>query len=201
MGGTCLGLFSVSLGEGCQPSQATNNPRTTHAVGSRCALRLQALPSFYTASNLATVLVPALQKLLSRAECPAAVLPCVVDLYLLLTLEARMHRQRSRQTLWAIQQLANSSSCFARGAFVALAMRVPAFFSHAYFKQNFVPHLLILCSDPVLSVRRQATQQLPRLKALLVLPADRELEKALDAAANDLLTDCGNDQVCTCCAA
>ncbi|KAJ4443074.1 hypothetical protein ANN_04724 [Periplaneta americana] len=83
--------------------------------------------------------------------------------------------------------LRNSDSCYKRMLFVKMCATAMDLFSRRYFKEYFFMSLIGLSEDRVPNIRLKLVTMLPKLKAMLSLPADRKLLTSLEACIRNLL--------------
>ncbi|XP_069691173.1 serine/threonine-protein phosphatase 4 regulatory subunit 4-like isoform X1 [Periplaneta americana] len=83
--------------------------------------------------------------------------------------------------------LRNSDSCYKRMLFVKMCATAMDLFSRRYFKEYFFMSLIGLSDDRVPNIRLKLVTMLPKLKAMLSLPADRKLLTSLEACIRNLL--------------
>ncbi|KDR15998.1 Serine/threonine-protein phosphatase 4 regulatory subunit 4 [Zootermopsis nevadensis] len=83
--------------------------------------------------------------------------------------------------------LCGSDSCYKRMLYVKMCAIAMDLFSRRYFKDHFFRPLIGLSDDRVPNIRLKLVMILPKLKAMLCLPRDRELLTCLEACISNLL--------------
>nr|XP_032818810.1 serine/threonine-protein phosphatase 4 regulatory subunit 4 isoform X2 [Petromyzon marinus] len=94
----------------------------------------------------------------------------------------RRHEQRQEMCDKLVAQLCRARSFRHRVLFLDACGYLMEHFSRAFLKRAFFTHAMALACDPVANVRMRLCSLLPRLKALLRLPGDHDLQQQLEAA-------------------
>ncbi|XP_068083242.1 uncharacterized protein [Anabrus simplex] len=97
--------------------------------------------------------------------------------------------QRSDIRSRIITELCRGRSCYSRMMFIKICHIAIELYSRRYFKDYFFTHLLELAEDKIPNIRLGLVALIPKLKAMLRLPTDRQLLLAMESCVRRLLLD------------
>ena len=89
--------------------------------------------------------------------------------------------------LFFLSEFCLASSCYQRSLFIDVCWITIELFSRQFFKEYFFESLLELALDPVPNIRLRLCPLLPKLKAHIKLPTDRNLLQQLESYVRKLL--------------
>lgn len=147
---------------------------------------LACLPRCFTSDQIFYKFVPMIFRKLQTARAQP-VRQATVYTILLLLRNTKKLEQREEICHKLCNDFSNAPSCYHRSIFIDICWKTMELFSRRFFKDYFFESALDLALDTVPNIRLRLCPLLPKLKAHIKLPSDRNLLQQLESCVRKLL--------------